>query len=202
MTNIILASGSPRRAKLLKSAGVKFKVIKSNTNEKNLARRFKILNFKTFVRILSFLKAVSVLKNKEKTKYFKGNEIILGFDTIVVCNNKIIDKPKNKKDALKKLLLLSGKTHNVLTGFCIINLKTKKIIADHESTKVTMKKITKQDITNYIATGEPFDKAGAYAIQGKGSKFIKKIRGDYSNVVGLPLTRFTKILNLSIKDTI
>ncbi len=175
---IILASRSPRRIKLLKEAGLKFKAIKSKIDEHLITKKFKGKNYKKLAKILAYSKAISV----------KG-DIVIGFDTIVVCKNKIIDKPKNNKDALKKLLFLSGKNHKVITGICIVGACHGAPLQDCDTTIVQMKKISKQDALNYIKTKEPFDKAGAYAIQGKGRKFIKFIKGDYYNVVGLPLRR-------------
>ena len=185
----ILASSSPRRIKLFKLAKLNFKAIKSNVNEDLLVKKYKKSNYADLVKILSLAKAISVLPK------LKGNEIVCAFDTIVVCNKKIIRKPKNKKDALKKLLFLSNKQHDVITGIALINLKKKNIIVDFEITKVVMKKISRNDALKYIKTKEPLDKAGAYAIQGRGKKFVKRIRGDYFNVIGLPLKRFLKDLN-------
>ena len=190
---LILASASRRRQRILQNSGFKFKVLKSNLKEDNLMKEFKKLSPKNLVQILAFSKAFSVYLS-HITK-LQGNEIIAGFDTIVVCKDKIIGKPKNKKDALKKLLLLSNKTHKVLTGVCLIDLKKEKIIMDFELTKVSMKKITKKEAIAYINTKEPMDKAGAYAIQGKGKKFVKRISGDYFNVVGLPIKKFLRMIS-------
>lgn len=190
--SLILASASRRRQRILKNSGFKFKILKSNLKEDNLIKEFKQLSPKNLVKILAFSKAFSAyLSHIAK---LQGNEIIAGFDTIVVCKDKIIGKPKNKKDALKKLLFLSNKTHEVLTGVCLIDLKKEKIIIDFELTKVSMKEITKKEAIAYISTKEPMDKAGAYAIQGKGKKFVKRISGDYFNVVGLPINKFYLML--------
>ena len=194
--NIILASASKRRKKILKQAGIKFKAIKSNLNEDLLIKKIKKSSPDKLVKILSLAKAVSVLRACHGKLY--EDKIIAAFDTIIICKNKIIGKPKNKKDALKTLLFLSNKEHKVYTGMTIINIRrslrpqapTPIITTDCEITKVKMKKISRQEAVNYIKTGEPMDKAGAYAIQGKGRKFIKSICGDYLNVVGLPLKRF------------
>ena len=185
---IILASASPRRKKILKLAGLKFKAISSNLNEDLLIKQHKKKGFKNLVKVLSLAKALNI----QRTITLNDNEIIIAFDTIVVCKNKILGKPKNKKDALNKLLFLSNKEHKVYTGNCIVTKQITK--TDCEVTKVFMKPITKQEALNYINTGEPLDKAGAYGIQGKGKKFVKKISGDYYNVVGLPLKRFLLLL--------
>lgn len=190
---IILASSSFRRKKLLKLIGLKFRAIGSNINEDFIIKKFQQKGFKNLVKILSLTKAISVVETCCSMS-LKGNEIIAGFDTIVVCKNKIISKPKSKKDALRKLLFLSGREHKVLTGIALIDLKKKKIIVDYEVTKVRMRKILKKEALSYVKTKEPLDKAGAYAIQGKGSKFVKSISGDYFNVVGLPLNKFLLML--------
>ena len=155
-------------------------------------RKYKSCGFRKLVKILAFAKVLSVYGlNKEK---FLGNEIIAGFDTMVICDKKIIQKPRNKQDAVKKILFLSNKTHKVITGIGILDLKKEKIILDAVETKVTMKKITKEDARTYTSSGEPLGKAGAYAIQGKGKKFVNKVSGDYLNVVGLPLKRFLQLI--------
>ena len=186
---IILASSSPRRRHLLKQAGLKFRAVNTKIKEDYLIKKFKKKGLKNLVKILSLAKAKSIVGRTGRLP-LQGDEIVIGFDTVVVCKNKIISKPKNKKDALKKLLYLSNKQHKVLTGIAIIDLKKKRIITDCEITKVQMKKITRKDAIDYINTKEPFDKAGGYAIQGKGRKFVKGISGDYFNVVGLPLNKF------------
>ncbi len=189
---LILASASKRRQKILRELNFKFKILTSNVNEESLINNFKSFTPKQLVKILAFSKALSVCL--EQSKKLKKDEIIAGFDTIVVCKNKIISKPKNKYDALKKLLFISNKKHNVLTGICLIDLKKEKIITDYESTDVYMKKIENTEALAYIRTKEPMDKAGAYAIQGKGERFVKRISGSYSNVVGLPINKFLLML--------
>ncbi len=189
--HIILASASPRRQKILKQAGLKFKVIKSNLNEEIIIRKLKNLDYKSLVKVLALSKAVSVLEKADLQK----NAVVASFDTMVIFKGKIIGKPKNNKDALKKLSFLSNSTHLVITGFAVIDLKKKLIFNDFEITKVRMKKLKKDEIIKYIKTGEPAGKAGAYAIQGQGRKFVKSISGDYLNVVGLPLNKFLLIID-------
>lgn len=209
---IILASESPRRKKILKDLGFHFKAIKSNVNEKRIIasinNHFKKDNVYRLVKLLSLSKAISVL-NKTKNKGY-----IIGCDTIVVCENKIIGKPQNKKDALKKIMSLSGKSHKVITAISIINTKNfdhinhkmnkeintlKKLlnvyhsplsICDYDTTKVSMKHISYSEANAYISSKEPFGKAGAYAIQGKGRKFVNAIDGDFYTVVGFPVDKF------------
>lgn len=172
---IILASNSPRRKELLKQMGIKFTVIVSNVNEKT-----NITSPVDFVKFLSREKAREVAqKNK--------NAIIIGADTIVVLENKIIGKPKSLKNAVEILEKLSDKTHYVVTGFTVLDSKNNKFISKAIKTKVTFKKLTKEEIERYVYTSKILDKAGAYAIQDKAGVFIKKIEGDYSNIVGLPI---------------
>lgn len=182
-------------------AGLKFKAMSSKVNENLLIKKFQKRGFKNLVKILSLAKAKSIVETQHVAS-LQGNETIVAFDTIVVCENKIISKPRNRKDALRKLLFLSGKEHKVYTGIAIVKLRrdipryvsTPIIKTDCEVTKVYMKTISKQEALSYINTGEPLGKAGAYGIQGKGKKFVKKISGDYLNVVGLPLRKFLAIL--------
>lgn len=195
-TKIVLASSSPRRINLLKKLGLKFKVVKSNINESKFVKKLKINSYTKLVKLLSLAKVISVVSKNSLS--LQRSEIICGFDTMVICNGKIIEKPKSNKDALNKLLFLSGKEHKVYTGICIVNLKNKKVTLGQEATKVKMKKISKREAINYIKTGEPFGKAGAYAIQGKGSKLIKEVNGDYNNVIGLPLKKFNELLIKSL----
>ena len=192
---IILVSASPRRRKLLRQMKIKFVSATPKIDEDLLISRFHKKGFKKLVEILSIAKALSVLGNNDLS--LNGDELILGFDTVVVCDKKILGKPKNRGHALKMLLSLSNKFHVVCTGIAMIDLEKKRIFLDHEITKVFMKKITKKEALRYIKTSEPLDKAGAYAIQGRGKKFVKKIDGDYHNVVGFPLKKFLKMLNMS-----
>jgi len=179
MQQIILASLSPRRKELLEKTGIKFKVVGSKIKEYLDTK----LEPNKLAEKLSLEKAKAV-QNKYK------DTIIISADTIVSCEGKIFGKPTDKKDAEKMLKYLSGKTHYIITGFTII--KGEKIITKSEKTKITMRKITEEEIDSYLKTKEPFDKAGAYAIQGKAKKFIEKVEGDLSNAIGLPID---KILN-------
>lgn len=125
-------------------------------------------------------KAMSVAINEK-------NAIIIGADTIVACKNQILGKPKTSARAKKMLKTISGKIVSIITGYTIINTKTKKIITRSVETKAQIKKLTAKEISDYVKTGEPLDKAGAFAIQGRGAVIVKKINGDYNNVIGLPL---------------
>lgn len=180
---LILASGSPRRIELLKMLGCKFQIISSKDEERINPRLSPIQNAKR----LSRLKALSVA-----SKISEG--IVIAADTMVVLGKKILGKPKNKKEAQEMLEKLSGKEHRVITGVAIVNVKTKKIMQDVVITKVKFRKLNKNLIERYIASGEPLDKAGAYGIQGKGALLVESIKGDYFNVVGLPLSALNQLL--------
>lgn len=176
---ITLASKSPRRRKLLKQLNINFGSISVDTDE----------------RVMEKEKPANAVKRISNEKLFKAKEIvnkgiIITADTIVVLNNKVIGKPKNKKDAFNILKALSGNIHTVYTGYSIFNCATKKHITDFEKTKVKFRILSDQEISEYIKTGSPMDKAGAYGIQDDfGAVFIDKINGCYYNVVGLPLAK-------------
>lgn len=194
---LILASESPRRLQILKSLGINPLIRKSGLNEEKIIKDFKNISPDKLVKILSIAKAFSVLHKYERCS-LNGDEIIVAFDTIVVCRKKIISKPKNKKDAFHKIMFLSNKEHRVYSGIALLDLKKNLLSVNSDTTRVKMKKITKEEAIKYIKTKEPMDKAGAYAIQGKGKKFIKHIYGDYFNVVGLPLNKFLLMLSSHI----
>jgi septum formation protein len=176
---IYLASKSPRRRKLLKQLGIKFKSFSVNTIE-------DLFDGEHPVDCVKRLAQAKMNRAKKKEK----NGIIITADTIVVLDRRVIGKPKNKKDAVRILSLLSGRVHTVYTGFCVFNQKTDKSILDFEKTKVEFRKLTKDEIFDYVNGGSPLDKAGAYGIQDDfGAVFVKKINGCYYNVVGLPLTK-------------
>lgn len=174
-----LASKSPRRKKLLKQIGINFKSIFVDLHEEILDGEHPIQTVKRLA-----LHKMEAAESKVK------NGIILTADTIVVLKKHIIGKPKNKKDAERILKLLSGKTHFVYTGFAIKNLSNKKEIVNYEKTSVKFHELSSQMIKEYIETGSPMDKAGAYGIQDDfGAVFVKKINGCYYNVMGLPLSK-------------
>ncbi len=176
---IILASNSPRRKKLLNQLNLNFEIQKVEIDETPKKGE----------------KPVRLVKRLAKEKLEKAIEIVkegifITADTIVVLNGRVINKPVDEKDAERILKSLSGKTHAVYTGFAVYNSKKKKTIVDYEKTFVTFRKMEKKEITDYIATGSPMDKAGAYGIQDDfGAVFVKKINGCYYNVVGLPLMK-------------
>lgn len=185
MYKIILASGSPRRKEIFENAGVKFTVCSSNKEE--------IITKKVPEDIVQEL---AVMKAEDVAVNYKGNVIIIGADTMVALDNEILGKPKDEEDAKRMLRLLSGKSHKVYTGVSVIikrggehSGESDKVINFTEATKVWVKSMSEEQIAAYIATGEPFDKAGAYAIQGRFSVHIEKIEGDYNNIVGFPIAK-------------
>ena len=179
---IILASNSPRRKELLEKHKISFVVKPSNVNEvidKNLSVYENAMN-------LAKIKALDVFNRNQE-------EVVLAADTIVVYENEILGKPIDEMDAFRMLKLLSGKTHEVITGVALFT-KDSQII-DYEVSKVTFNKITEEEILEYIKTKEPMDKAGSYAIQGIGSKFVKSYEGEFDNIVGLPMKLVLKMLS-------
>lgn len=181
---IYLASKSPRRRKLLKQIFLKFKSFSVDMEEKIKPREKPSISVKRL--------------SKEKLEIARqkiNHGIIITADTIVVLNRKVIGKPKDKKEAKRFLKKLSGKVHAVYTGFSIYNSENKMLLTDYEKTFVEFRKLNAKEIDDYIKSGSPMDKAGAYGIQDDfGAVFIKKINGCYYNVVGLPLTRVYQTL--------
>ncbi|MBI5196812.1 MAG: septum formation protein Maf [Nitrospirae bacterium] len=183
MKKIILASTSPRRKEMLKMIGLKFKVDANGHEEK----RRHGLSPRTLARLLSREKAKSAAVRHK-------NALIIAADTFIVFKGKLFGKPHKKEEALRMLLTLNGKAHTVITGFTIIDTAGGKIISRSAKTKVWFKKLTADEIKSYVKSGEPLDKAGGYAVQGRGAFLIKKIEGDFLNVVGLPLRMLIKSL--------
>jgi septum formation protein len=181
---LVLASASPRRQELLRNAGIPFSVCPANISEMPLAGESP----RDCAERLAKEKARATLRQQP-------GKFVLGADTIVVVDGEILGKPRNQADAIRMLRLLSGRTHQVITGVCLAGslrtgnqrLETGFEDTRSETTKVTMTDLTDEEIQSYIATGEPMDKAGAYAIQGMASRWIPRIDGDYFNVVGLPV---------------
>ncbi len=181
MKKIILASASPRRQSILKQAGIPFEILISEVEE----------DWSSQVSPYDVVKSLSMKKALAVNEMVNEPCIIIAADTVVTLHGKIMGKPKDADDAYNILKKLQGRKHAVYTGVTIINkekdgFELKNII---DNTDVYMRKMSDAEIDAYIATNEPFDKAGAYAIQEKGSLFIEKIEGDYYNVVGLPLVK-------------
>lgn len=186
---ITLASKSPRRRNLLKQLNIKFNSISVDTPE-------EVKKGEKPIQIVKRISNEKLLASKEVVK----EGIIITADTIVVLDGKVIGKPTDENDAYRILKRLSDKTHFVYTGFCIYNNSSQQSISDYEKTKVTFRKLNESEIWDYIKTGSPMDKAGAYGIQDDfGAVFIKKINGCYYNVVGLPLAKlYHSLLEITI----
>lgn len=184
MYEIVLASASPRRREILESLGINFRIAPSGADEDIPEGTPPYLA----VERLSLLKAADVAKDENK------DALVLGADTVVVLDGEILGKPKDEEDAARMLAALSGREHSVLTGISVIRRSDAKGVSVYEETKVKFLELSEEQIRAYVKTGEPMDKAGAYAIQGKGSLLIEKIDGDYFNVVGLPVCRLARLL--------
>lgn len=183
MKKIILASASEQRKLLLENIGLKFKVEKSDYEE-DMGLELKPRDLAVF---LSKAKAKTVAK-----KY--RNAIVIGADSFIVFNGKLLGKPHTERRAKEMLREINGKWHSAITGFTVIDTEKNKNISGVEETKVYVKKMTSQEINDYVNTKEPLNKAGSYGIQRLGSCVIGKIKGDYTNVVGLPMPALSNAL--------
>ena len=188
---IVLASASPRRQELLRNAGISFTVQPADIDETPLGGE----GARECAERLAREKALAVWRSRPQ-------DVVLGADTIVVVDGAILGKPVDEKDAVRMLRLLSGRVHSVITGVCLVNAGDSRDLLDlgervrtaSETTLVTVNKLSDEEIRDYVTTGEPMDKAGAYAIQGGASRWIPRIEGDYSNVVGLPVALVYRML--------
>ena len=178
---LVLASASPRREELLRRAGIPFEVQPAHIAEDPLLGE----SAKNCAERLAREKALAVARQRPQ-------DYVLGADTVVVVDGELLGKPADADDAARMLRLLSGREHEVITGVCLI-IEGKPSVCS-ETTIVTMSEITEQEIADYVAGGEPMDKAGAYAIQGIASRWIPRIEGDYNNVVGLPVALLFRML--------
>ena len=178
---LVLASASPRRQELLRAAGIVFEVQSADIVEDPRPGE----DAKACAERLAKEKALAVARHCP-------NDVVLGADTVVVVEGQLLGKPEDAADAARMLSLLSGREHQVITGVCFV-VNGRCSVAS-ETTSVTMSTIGEKEVSDYVATGEPMDKAGAYAIQGIASRWIPRITGDYSNVVGLPVALVYKML--------
>ncbi len=177
MDKIILASASPRRKELLEQIGVTFEIVKAEGEE-----------VITSAIPEEVVKKLSIQKAREVAKRCEGT-VIIGADTVVAAGGKILGKPKDPADAMRMLALLQGKEHQVITGVAVLLTESGKVISFVETTTVHVFPMTRTQMEQYIASGEPMDKAGAYGIQGRFAAYVSGIEGDYNNVVGLPVGR-------------
>jgi septum formation protein len=180
---IVLASESTRRVDLLRTLGVSFSIIPPDVDE----TRRPLEPPKDYVLRVSYDKA-------HKVGSLFPDKWIIAADTIVVHKNKVLGKPSSDKDAFDMLTRLRGNWHKVYTGYAVLNISKKVICQDVAETKVFIKDLTNDEIERYVKTSEPLDKAGSYAVQGKGGYMVKEIKGSYSNVVGLPICEITEVL--------
>lgn len=181
---LILASASPRRAEILRSAGFTFSVAHSSIDE--APRRGE--------PALALVKRLAMEKARAAAQNIREEAVIIAADTEVVMEGRIYGKPASEAEAQEMLASLSGKTHDVVTGLALMRMPRAELGVEHEETRVTFAQMSEQEIAAYIATREPFDKAGAYAIQGRGGVFVNRIEGCYFNVMGLPLARLYRML--------
>ncbi|KAM7295447.1 putative bifunctional dTTP/UTP pyrophosphatase/methyltransferase protein [Ixodes scapularis] len=189
---IVLASASPRRREILRVLGLRCQIVASSFKEN--------LDKSRFAQPVDYALATAIGKAQSVAKALREEptpvDLVIGADTIVVQDGQILEKPKDASDAVRMLTQLSGKTHLVQTGVALVHwcgseLKTRTL---QETTEVSVALLSPAVIEAYVATGEPFDKAGAYGIQGKGGSLVERINGDYFNVVGFPVHRFCREL--------
>lgn len=181
--DIILASASPRRKEILENVNLKFTVQSSHIEEVVLENEPP----KDLVMRLAFEKCMDVAKKNP-------NALVIGADTIVALDNNILGKPKDEHHAYKIIKSLSNKKHEVITGISLINLSLNKKVTDYVVSEVTFKDLSEETIKDYIKTKESLDKAGAYGIQGYGALLVDSIKGDYFNIVGLPISKIGDLL--------
>ena len=186
MTDIILASASPRRSELMTLAGFRFDVICADIDEIVPEKALP----QEVVMSLALQKAQAVAKDHRKSA-------VVGSDTVVALDGKILGKPNSEKEAAEMLRSLSGRIHKVFTGVAIVC--GDKVTSFFDETEVEFYPLTDEEISDYVATGEPMDKAGAYGIQGRGAVLVKRINGDYFNVMGLPISKVYRELKDCVK---
>lgn len=185
MRKIILASGSPRRIKFLKELNLRFQVQPSQIDEEEILSEHGNLPPERIAEKLARAKALDVQRQNP-------DALVIGADTLVVVDQEILGKPKTIPEAIEMLRKLSGTTHQVITGLCVLSQNRQELA--HESTAVTFKPLKDSEIYNYVETGEPMDAAGAYKIQERADRFVTSVIGDYNNVVGLPVDLLKSLL--------
>lgn len=179
---LILASSSPRRAEILRHAGFSFEIRPTHVDE-SLRPGERPADY-----VLRLARAKAQAAAEDEI-IFGESAYVIGADTVVVAEGELLGKPAKTEDARRMLFRLRGKTHEVLTGLSILAIPEAKRVDHVETTRVTFLKISDQEVEEYISSGEPFDKAGAYGIQGIGGRFVERIEGCYFNVMGLPVSR-------------
>lgn len=180
---LVLASGSPRRKEILTRMGYTFTIHTSDADEGGVTGHVGDI-----VKVLAERKGSAVAP-------YEKDAVVISCDTLVSVDDVPLGKPADKTDALRMLTSLSGRSHEVWSGICLIDTKTGRKLTDSVCTKVFFRDVPEEELSAYIETGEPMDKAGAYAIQGGAGKFVTKIEGSYDNIVGFPSERFTELFN-------
>ncbi|NMA51558.1 MAG: septum formation inhibitor Maf [Peptococcaceae bacterium] len=180
---IVLASASPRRAELLRQVGLEFEVMVSEVEETLTPG----LEPAAQVELFALRKANAVAATLDRG-------IVIGADTVVVQGGRVLGKPVDAQEAVEMLQLLQGKGHEVYTGVALVDARSSVKLVEHVMTRVFFNAMSEESIRRYVATGEPLDKAGAYAVQGRAALFINRLEGCYYNVVGLPLARLATML--------
>lgn len=181
----VLASKSPRRSELLENLGVEFTIAVSDIDESKIP---KDLPPKLYVQELAVLKGTAIGAGCGAGRF------VIAADTVVVCDDEIIGKPTDEADARRMLKMMSGRVHEVYTGFSVTDSTSGMTASGYEVTKVRFRELSNEEIDGYIKSGAPFDKAGGYGIQGRASLFVEGIDGDYFNVVGLPLNALNELM--------
>lgn len=189
MAGLILASSSPRRAAILKQLGLRFTVVPSSFPEESV----EPVSPEQLVTTLALNKAKQVAGTLAHETLSGG--LVIGADTVVVLDGKILGKPADTNEAVAMLAMLSGRVHSVFTGLALVSAPEFRTRVAHTETRVYFRDLSPREIQAYVATGEPFDKAGAYGIQGKGAALVEKIDGCYFNVVGLPISQLVMMLH-------
>jgi len=184
MKKLILASASPRRKDLLKTLGLEFDIIPSNVEE----------NIEGIPFSNALIEELALSKAQDVASKADNSSVVIGADTVVVVDSVILGKPKDEQDAAKMLKMLSGRTHSVVSGIAVVDKSSGKILTDSVESLVTFRDLDDEEINNYIKTGEPLDKAGAYAIQGYASIFVSFIKGDCNNIIGLSTYKLAEML--------
>ncbi|OHD11761.1 MAG: septum formation protein Maf [Spirochaetes bacterium GWD1_27_9] len=185
LENLVLASNSPRRMELLRTCQINFEITNHSFDEDAVTEK----NTTKFAKILAYGKAASVANQKEYS-----NKFVLGVDTIVVYKNKILGKPKDSIEAEKNIRMLSGKTHKVISGIALVNNQKNISLVTHQTSYVTFEKINEEFIKFYLDNIHWKGYAGGYAIQGIFSLVVKKIKGSYTNIVGLPMEKLYEMI--------
>lgn len=179
---LVLASSSPRRAEILRATGWPFEIVAANIDESAREGEGAV----EYVERLACEKAEAVAEGRR-------SGLVLGADTVVVVGGQVLGKPADEADARRMLRLLGDRWHDVLSGVALVRAETNEVLVAHELTRVRFASLSDEEINWYVSTGEPADKAGAYAVQGRAALFIEEIEGDYWNIVGLPIRLVYKL---------